>query len=108
MKLVFVNDGAYAYATASPTAVGGAERQQWLLARVLAASGWFGTVGVRDLMNAGERRTINDVNFVGIGRGQIIFAWSRFLAAEHPDWLYWRCADHLLGPAVEVAKLRGV
>jgi len=108
MKLVFVNDGVYAYATGSPSAVGGAERQQWLLARALAARGWSVTVGVRTLMNAKERRTIDDVNFVGIGQGQILFAWSRFLAAEHPNWWYWRCADHLLGPAVELAKLRGV
>jgi glycosyltransferase involved in cell wall biosynthesis len=108
MKLVFVNDGVYAYAAGSPSAVGGAERQQWLLARALAVRGWFVTVGVRNLMNAEERRTIDGVDFVGIGQGQIFFAWSRFLAAENPDWWYWRCADHLLGPAVEIAKLQGV
>jgi glycosyltransferase involved in cell wall biosynthesis len=88
--------------------VGGAERQQWLLARALAARGWPVTVGVRNLMSTEERRTIDGVDFVGIGRGQIFLAWSRFLAAVRPDWWYWRCADHLLGLAVEVAKLRGV
>jgi glycosyltransferase involved in cell wall biosynthesis len=108
MKLVFVNDGIYSYAAGAPSAVGGAERQQWLLARTLAAKGWFVTVGVRNLMNAEERRTIDGVDFVSIGQEQILFAWSRFLAAEHPDWWYWRCADHLLGPAVEIAKWRGV
>ena len=64
MKLVFVNDGVYAYAAGDPSAVGGAERQQWMLARALAARGWFVTVGVRNLMNAEERRTIDDVDFV--------------------------------------------
>jgi glycosyltransferase involved in cell wall biosynthesis len=59
-------------------------------------------------MNAEERCTIEGVDFVGIGQGQILLAWSKFLAAEHPDWWYWRCADHMLGPAVEIAKLRGV
>lgn len=108
MKLVLVNDGVYAYAAGSLSAVGGAERQQWLLARALAAKGWLVTVGVRNLMNAEERHIIDGVDFVGIGQGQILFAWFRFLAAEHPDWWYWRCADHLLGPAVEIAKLRGV
>lgn len=108
MKLVFVNDGVYGYAAGFPSAVGGAERQQWLLARALAGRGWLVTVGVRYLMTAGERRTLEGVDFVGIGQGQILLAWSKFLAAERPDWWYWRCADHMFGPAVEVAKLRGV
>lgn len=108
MKLAFANDGIYAYAVRSPLAVGGAERQQWLLARALAARGWHVTVGVRKLLNAKERRTIDGVDFVGIGQGQILLAWSEFLAAVRPDWWYWRCADHLLGLGVEIAKLRRV
>ena len=35
MKIVFLNDLIYAYAIGAPSAVGGAERQQWLLARAL-------------------------------------------------------------------------
>src|SRR5262245_2185428 len=100
MKLVFVNDSIYAYATSAPSAVGGAERQQWLLARALAATGWSVTVGVREALKAGERRTIDGVEFVGIGQGHILLAWYRFLVAERPDWWYWRCADHWWGPAV--------
>ena len=33
MKVVFINDGIYEYATDHRFSVGGAERQQWLLAR---------------------------------------------------------------------------
>lgn len=84
MKLAFVNDGVYAYATGSPSAVGGAERQQWLLARALAVRGWLVTVGVRHLMTARERRTLEGIDFVGIGQEPILLAWSKFLSAERP------------------------
>ena len=103
MKIAFVNDTIYGYATNAPV-VGGAERQQWLLARTLAASGWSVTVGVRDGLRAGERRSVAGVEFVGIGQANIYSAWYRFLGQERPDWWYWRCASHLLGPAVEIAK----
>ena len=88
--------------------VGGAERQQWLLARVLTAAGWSVTVGVLDGLDPGERRTIEGVHFVGIRRGTIYSSWYRLLAAERADWWYWRCASHLLGSAVEIAKLARV
>ena len=89
-------------------AVGGAERQQWLLARLLAATGWSVTVGVREALDSGERCVIDGVEFVGLSRGQILLAWHRFLASEQPDWWYWRSADHLWGPAVALTKLVGV
>ena len=38
MKLVIVNAPAYDYALGNPKRIGGAERQQWLLARALANS----------------------------------------------------------------------
>jgi glycosyltransferase involved in cell wall biosynthesis len=106
-KLAFVNDTVYGYASGA-SVVGGAERQQWLLARALARTGWSVIVGVRDGLQVGERRSIDNVNFVGIGGGTIYSAWYRFLAQERPHWWYWRCASHLWGPAVEVAKLSGV
>ena len=108
MKIVFVNDSIYAYALGNPSKVGGAERQQWLLACALAATGWSVTVGVRRALDAGARRTLNGMQFVGIGRGHIFSAWYRLLSSERPDWWYWRCADHLWGPAVEIAKFRTV
>lgn len=108
MKIVFMNDGAYAYASHAPLAVGGAERDQWILATSLATFGWSVTVGVRDGLKPGERRSINDVEFVGIDKGQILLAWYQFLSSERPDWWYWRCATHLWGPAVEIAKFVGV
>jgi glycosyltransferase involved in cell wall biosynthesis len=52
--------------------------------------------------------TIDGVTFVGIGGGQVPSAWYRFLMAERPDWWYWRCASHLWGIAVEIAKLARV
>jgi len=115
MKIAFINDTVYAYASGAPSAVGGAERYQWLLARALAASGWSVVVGVREALEAGERCVIDGVQCVGIGRGAVFSArghifsvWYRFLSSERPDWWYWQCADHLWGPAVEIAKLVGV
>ena len=47
-------------------------------------------------------------NSLASDRGHIHRVWYRFLSSEQPDWWYWRCADHLWGSAVEVAKLAGV
>ena len=55
MKVAFLNDRIYGYASSDPSAVGGSERQQWLLARALASSGWTVYVGIRqDLKARGE------------------------------------------------------
>jgi len=105
MKIAFLNDGAYAYASGMTDAVGGAERDQWLLACALVAAGWSATVGVREYLQPGERRIIDRVEYVGTGPGQALLAWHRFLSAERPDWLFWECAYHLWGPLVEIAKL---
>ena len=67
MKIVFANDLIYAYATDAPSAIGGAERQQWLFARALAAAGWQVTVGVRQSLEYKRRVHIEGVGFVGIG-----------------------------------------
>lgn len=108
MKIVIVNSPTYEYALGNPKRIGGAERQQWLLARALAGAGWSVTVGVREGLKAGERMDIDGVNFVGMGSGQFLWSCYRFLASERPDWWYWRTADHLLGPIVQIAKLSGV
>ena len=108
MKIVFMNDGTYAYASGLPSAVGGSERDQWLLGISLANMGWSVKVGVRYGLELGDRKFINGVEFVGIGQGQVLFAWYRFLASERPHWWYWECATHLWGPAVEIARLVGV
>lgn len=116
MKVVMTNDRVYAYASGSSLAVGGAERYQWLLARALAAHGWVVTVGVYKALKPGQRTQIEGVEFVGIGigkgvgidKGRIFLLWYRFLSSEQPDWWYWPCSSHLLGPAVAVAKLTRV
>ncbi len=108
MKLVIVNAPTYGYALGNPQKIGGAERQQWLLARALARSGWGVTVGVREGLKPQERVTIEGVNFVGIGTGQFLWACYRFLVSEQPDWWYWRAADHWWGPAAQISKFTGV
>ena len=110
MKIAFIdsNDGIYAYASGFPWAIGGAEWSQWVLSRVLVDAGWSVIVGVRDRLNAGERTFVDGVEFVGIGQRQILLAWHEFLWSYRPDWLYWRGASHLWGPAVEIAKFAGI
>ena len=108
MKIAFLNDGAYAYASGNSRAVGGTERDIWLLSRALAAKGWFVVVGVRDGISARERVVIDAVEYVGVGHGPILMEWYRFLSSERPDWLFWQGASHLWGPLVEIAKLAGV
>ena len=107
MKIVFANDAVYGYASGAPV-VGGAERQQWLLGRALATAGWSVTVGVRATLQPGRRQTIDGVNFLGIGNRHPHSDWYGFLVSERPDWWYWRCADHLWGVAVEIARLASV
>jgi glycosyltransferase involved in cell wall biosynthesis len=112
MKIVFLNDMIYDYAFLSERATwatGGAERQQWLLARALASSGWAVTVGVRrSPLRTGEATYIDGVRFAGIGREQIFVAWYRFFRSERPDWWFWQCASHLFGFGVALAHLAGV
>ncbi len=108
MKLVIVYSPVYEYAMGNPKRIGGAERQQWLLARALARAGWVVTVGVREGLKLKERVVIDGVNFVGIGQGQYLLSYYRFLVSEQPDWCYWRAAEHWLGLVVQVAKFVGV
>ena len=107
MKIAFADDVVYAFASCDANAVGGAERQQWLLARALVQKGWEVVVGVRDALRPGNRRSVDGVKFVGIGPGHGLIAWRKLLVSERPDWWYRRSADHLLGPAVEIAKRAG-
>jgi glycosyltransferase involved in cell wall biosynthesis len=108
MKIAFLNDRAHEYAVGGANALGGLERNIWFHSRALAAAGWTVKIGVRSSLRDEERQVIEGVEYVGVGHGQVLAAWYRFLAAERPDWLYWGGASHLLGPLVEVAKLAGV
>lgn len=108
MKLVIVYSPVYEYAMGKPKRVGGAERQQWLLARGLVKAGLEVTVGVRKGLHVGERVVIEGVHFVGIGSGSFVWSCNRFLISEKADWWYWRVAEHWVGPAVEIAKFHGV
>jgi glycosyltransferase involved in cell wall biosynthesis len=109
MKIALVNpnDMVYRYGSGDPTAVGGAERYQWLLARALARHGWSTVVGVRSVLARGERVDIDGVKFIGIGSGQFFKEFYRFLASERPEWCFWYGSTHLLGPAVAIGALTG-
>jgi glycosyltransferase involved in cell wall biosynthesis len=108
MKIAFLNDVAYDYAVGGTNAIGGLERNIWIFSRALAAAGWSVQVGVRRALRVKERKVIDGVEYVGIGHGQILVEWYRFLSSERPDWLFWAGANHLWGPLVEIAKLAGV
>lgn len=109
MKVVYVNDIVYGYATGDPSARGGAERYGWHLTRALASAGWSVTVGVLFALREGEEQVIDGVRFLGIGcRTHFLMAWFRFLKTERPDWCFWQCADPLWGPAAEIARWLGV
>ena len=105
MKLAFFNSSIYAYAAGHPAAVGGAERQQWLLARALVAKGWEITVGVREGLRPGERQLIQGVDFLGVEAGPYLSAWLHFLQSVQPQWVYWRGANHWLGPLTAIARM---
>lgn len=109
MKIVHVNDVVYKYATGDPSANGGAERYGWYLMRALAQAGWSATVGVRFALREGEVQVIDGVRFLGLTRlAHFLLDWSALLKAERPDWCFWQCADHLWGPAAEIARRLGV
>ena len=109
MKIVHVNNVVYAYATGDPSANGGAERYGWHLMRALASAGWSVVVGVRHALQEGEVQIIDDVRFIGMNRSRhFLYGWYIFLKKERPDWCLWQCADHLWGPAAEIARWLGV
>src|SRR5215210_1356164 len=97
IALINVNGMVYRYGCGDPTAVGGAERYQWLLARALAAYGWSTVVGVRSALGGGQRVAIDGVEFVGLGDGQFFKSLYTFLVAERPEWCFWYGSTHLLG-----------
>jgi glycosyltransferase involved in cell wall biosynthesis len=108
MKIAFLNENIYELAANPSGAVGGLERDQWLFARMLTAAGWKAAVSVREALKDGERRVIDNVEYVGIDPKNYFTAWYRFLRSERPDWLFWEGADRLLGPVVEMARFAGV
>jgi glycosyltransferase involved in cell wall biosynthesis len=74
----------------------------------LAQADWRAVVGVRKSSKSRERRSIDGVEYVGLGETPTLLAWREFLSAERPQWLVWECAYHLWGPLVEIAKGIGV
>src|SRR5688572_4267867 len=104
MKIVYVNNIVYGYASGDSSANGGAERYGWYLMRALANAGWSVTVGVYALRQ-GEIQIIDGVRFLGLSRrAHFLLDWYRFLKNERPDWCFYQCADHLWGPMVAIAR----
>ncbi|CUS34894.1 hypothetical protein COMA1_20010 [Candidatus Nitrospira nitrosa] len=109
MKIVYLNNPVYGYATGDPSVCGGAERYGWHLMRALAHAGWSVTVGVSSALQDGEVRVVDGVKFLGLGcHTHSLLTWYRLLRIERPDWCFWQCADALWGPAAEVARWLGV
>lgn len=109
MKIVYVNDVVYKYAIGDPSANGGAERYGWYLMRALAQAGWSVTVGVRFALRQAEVQVIDGVRFLGLTRRtHFLLDWYTLLKNERPDWCFWQCADHLWGPAAEIARRLGI
>lgn len=107
LKLLIYNRGAYAYATHSPEATGGAEKQQWLVAKTLAARGHEIVVlvpGDSPLQVSAQ----DGVRFVPCSPGNPFLHISSFLRQERPDWWYWRCSTYILGPVFFIARLLGI
>lgn len=107
VKVLITNDVVYRYACGDPSAVGGSERYQWMLARALAARGWVVTIGVREGLKPNQRVRIDGVEFAGIGQGQFLAALYGFIAAERPDWYLSYGSSHLLGLTTAISKFLG-
>ena len=69
-----------------------------LLARALVIAGSSATVVLHDVLKHGERRVVDGVEYVGIGPGQILLAFHKFVSGERPDWVLWEAPSHLWGP----------
>lgn len=109
MKIIYLNNSVYGYASGDPSVCGGAERYGWHLMRGLANAGWSVTVGVPSSLPDGGVRVIDGVKFLGIRCDkQTLLTWYRLLKIERPDWCFWQCADPMWGPAAEIARWLGV
>lgn len=106
MKLLIENHEILWSATGDPRAIGGAERQQWLLAQALARRGHEVVVASFSHRPGAERR-LEGVRFVESAPKAPTLAWPCVLARERPDWVYRRCADFYLGYIAPVARLAG-
>jgi glycosyltransferase involved in cell wall biosynthesis len=106
MKILFEDSRILQVARGDARGIGGAERQQWLLARALAARGC--DVLVYSAADGGEPDVeIEGVSFHGIRAARPESAWWRILRRERPDWWYVRGSDHTLGIKVPMAHRAG-
>ncbi len=108
MKLLFTTQGIYEFATNSPRSAGGAQRQQWLLARAMARRGHESVVAVQTGQPEDLQPEIDGVRFVAAQPGRLLISLFRLVRRERPDWWYWRIADYRIGPLFLWARLLGI
>ena len=106
MKIIFDNSRIYSYAMNDPKAIGGAERQQWLLARALARRSCEVVVYNRG-DESREKCIIEGVIFKWITPSHPLRAWPKILKKEKAEWWYWRCSDYYLGILAPLAHMYG-
>jgi glycosyltransferase involved in cell wall biosynthesis len=84
------------YALGQSDAIGGAERQKWLLACALARRGHEVVICCRAAAPRPEQKR-NGVRIKWITPLSPLLAWPKILWTERPDWWYWFGRDFYLG-----------
>ncbi len=108
MKLLIYGRGPYTHAINSEQAWGGAEKQQWIIAKTLVERGHAATIVVNTDTPAEIVPEVDGVRFITVPTGNSLPKLFRVFRQERPDWYYRRTAKASLGPAVLLAKLMGV
>jgi glycosyltransferase involved in cell wall biosynthesis len=105
MKFIFSHPGIYDYAKKNHNAIGGSERQQWLLIQALQHD--CRDVAVINVSkNNRSSESIDGVRFVWMPGISPLPVWNKFTAQEKADWWYCRGADFYLGFIVTIAHRR--
>lgn len=106
MKILFENARIIHVACGDSRGIGGAERQQWLLARALARHGHEVVVYSLAAEPAAEQR-VEDVIFRTVTPARPVSAWPKILREERPDWWYQRGSGYYLGLCSWIAHAYG-
>jgi glycosyltransferase involved in cell wall biosynthesis len=96
VKLVIDNDRIIPYALGEASAVGGAERQMWLLARALTQRGHQVVIYSRHKQPRAEQ-VVQGVRLKWVSPRSPLVAWPKILRAEKPDAWWWFERDFYLG-----------
>lgn len=108
MKIVMAGRGPYDYAMNAAKGWGGAEKQQWLLARELVERGHEVVITVLTNEPDTIQPEIDGVRFVTRPNTNLVREIWHVFQEEKPDWYYWRSAQAFFGPTVLLAHMAGV